>query len=124
MSTLKKQAIRKVFLFSVLCLLSSVLCPTQAHAGFGKGPAQKFARGFFYTFSSPWQIPKEMIQTAQDAEPVYLAPVKGVIAGGGSGVYLFLRQFIAGFWDMFTFASPSGRDWGPLYERSTMFPEA
>ncbi|OGW85255.1 MAG: hypothetical protein A3C35_04815 [Omnitrophica bacterium RIFCSPHIGHO2_02_FULL_46_11] len=123
MNLLKKRAIHNVLLVSLLCLLSSVFYPSQAHADFGKGPIQKFGRGFFYIFASPFQIPKGMIQTAQDAEPVYLAPVKGTIAGGGIGVYEFTRQLIAGFWDVFTFATPAGRDWGPLYEPSTLFPE-
>lgn len=108
-------------LFVLLWLITCI--SPQAYADIGKGPVQKLGRGIFYIIASPFQIPKEVIQKAAEADPVYLAAWKGVAEGGGSGFYKAGRQMIAGFWDIFTFATPAGRDWGPLFEPSSLFPE-
>ncbi len=123
MSTLKKRSIHKVLLFSVLCLSLSSFSQSQVYADIGKGPVQKLARGVFYIVASPFQLPKEIIQKAGEADQVYLAALKGVAEGSGSGVYQAGRQIIAGFWDIFTFWTPAGRNWGPLFESASLFPE-
>ncbi|MBI4372586.1 MAG: hypothetical protein HY585_02515, partial [Candidatus Omnitrophica bacterium] len=76
-----------------------------------------------YIVASPFQLPKEIIQTAAEADPVWLAPWKGFAQGGGAGLYQMGRQGIAGFWDLFTFWTPAERDWEPLYETSSLVPE-
>ncbi|MBI4357849.1 MAG: hypothetical protein HY584_00995 [Candidatus Omnitrophica bacterium] len=115
---------RAVLFFSVLCTLFSVLSAPQAHATeWKKGPVQKLARGFTYVIASPFQIPKEVIQTAGEAEPVWLAPWKGIAAGGGSGLYHMGRQGLSGLWDILTFGTPAGRDWDPLFEPASFVPE-
>ena len=110
-------------LFFSLCFLTVFPSIPQAHASFGKGPGEKFIRGWAYVFTAPFQIPKEVIQAAGKAEPVYLAPFNGMTVGFGSGLYQAGRQMIAGFADVFTFWTPAGRDWAPLYEPATLFPE-
>lgn len=122
MSISKGKTFFQVLFFSVFCLLFSVFCQPDAHASVGKGPAQKLARGVVYLVSSPFQLPKEIIQTAAEADPVWLAPWKGFAQGAGTGLYQMGRQGIAGFWDIFTFCTPAGRDWEPLYKTS-LFPE-
>ena len=112
-----------VVVLSIFFLLS-IGCPSQIYAfEFGKSPANKLARGFTYVVTSFFQIPKEMIQITAETEPVYLAPWKGFSVGLGTGLFHFGRQLVAGFWDIFTFWTPSGRDWAPLYEPATLFPE-
>ena len=88
-----------------------------------KGPAQKFGRGITHVITSPFQIPKEIIQTTSKAEIVYLAPWKGITSGFGSGVYHGGRQLISGFNDVFTFWTPQGRDWAPVYDSESLVPE-
>ena len=123
MRTFRKQ-IFKSFAFIFLCgVLSFAFCQSKAYADIGKGPAQKFARGIFYVVASPFQIPKEMIQKASEADKVYLAALKGVAEGAGSGVYQCSRQIMAGLWDVVTFWTPAGRNWGPLFESTSLFPE-
>ena len=110
-----------VIVVALLCLMTCV--SPQARADIGKGPVQKLGRGIFYIIASPFQLPKEIIQKAADADPVYLVAWKGMAEGTGSGLYQAGRQAIAGFWDMFTFCTPAGRNWGPLFESSSLFPE-
>ena len=89
----------------------------------GKGPIQKLGRGVIYVVATPFQLPKEIIQTAAEAEPVWLAPWKGFAEGAGTGLYAAGRQGIAGIWDIFTFWTPAGRNWGPLFDSNSLFPE-
>lgn len=96
---------------------------SQAYATAGKGPAQKFARGLTHILTAFFHIPKEIIQTTAETEPVYLAPWRGFAVGMGNGIYLFGRQLVSGFNDIFTFWTPLGRDWGPLFDPPTLFPE-
>ena len=111
-------------LLTAFCLLLSFVDPRQAQAAdWKKGPVQKLARGFTHVVASPFQIPKEVIQATGEAEPVWFAPWKGFAAGGGSGLYHMGRQGVSGLWDIFTFWTPAGRDWAPLFESSTLFPE-
>jgi len=123
MSTLRKRTIHKVLLLSVFCFLFSGFSQSQAYADIGKGPAQKLARGFFYIVASPFQLPKEVIQKAAEADHIYLAAWKGFAEGGGSGAYQAGRQIMAGLWDILTFWTPVGRNWDPLFERASLFPE-
>ena len=123
MRILGKKALSSFILLSALYLLSSVLYQSQAHADIGKGPVQKLGRGIFYIVASPFQIPKEMIQKASEADQVYLVALKGVFEGAGSGVYQVSRQVMAGVWDILTFWTPAGRNWAPLFESTSLFPE-
>jgi len=93
------------------------------YAAVSKGPAQKFARGIAHVLSAPFQVPKEMIETTAEAELAWLAPWEGATAGLGKGLFHFGRQLVSGFADLFTFASPSGRDWAPIFEPNSLFPE-
>ena len=81
--------------------------------------ARKFWRGYAHLVSSPFQMPRQIIQTTVEGEPHYLAPFKGMTAGLGLGAYHFVRQGISGFYDLFTFAHPGP----PLYESEKFFPE-
>jgi len=107
----------------VFCLLTFVFCTSDAYAALEKGPVQKLARGLTHIVTAPFQIPKEIIQTTAETEPVYLAPWRGMTVGAGTGVFSAGRQLISGFYDLFTFWSPTGRDWGPVFEPATLFPE-
>jgi hypothetical protein len=104
-------------------ILSCAAHPAYAGPDFGKGPGQKFLRGLFYLAASPFQVPKEIIQTAAETKPHYFAPFRGMTAGVGSGAYQMGRQIVAGFADLFTFWSPRGRDWQPIYEPASLLPE-
>lgn len=112
---------RLSFVIALLLLLFfSLLFLPQAHASFGEeGPAQKLARGLAHVVSAPLYIPKQMIQTAMEAEPVYLAPWQGMTFGFGKGVFLMGRQWVSGFVDIFTFWNPSP----PLFEPETLLLE-
>ena len=96
----------------------------KAHAGMGakRNPIYKLARGITYIVASPFQIPKEIIQTAAGEDTTWIAPLKGMTAGVGSGLYSAIRQDFAGLWDIITFWTPAGRDWKPLFETS-LIPE-
>ena len=108
-----------IFLFAM-----ASLCPeARAELSKGKGPAQKLARGITHVIASPFQIPKEVIQAAAEADPVWLAPWRGFATGGGSGLYHMGRQGVSGLWDIFTFWTPAARNWGPLFEPSSLVPE-
>ena len=109
-----------VVLFFTLCLL---LASKNAFA-VSSGPVQKLARGFAHVIAFPFQLPKEIIQKTSDSDaPIYLVPVQGVFEGFGSGVYLGIRQLISGLTDIFTFWTPLGRNWGPIYDPATLFPQ-
>lgn len=97
----------------------------NAHAAWinEKGPAQKFTRGFVYLVASPFQVPKEILQTAAQAEPAWMAPWEGMTIGLGKGGYNFGRQVAAGLFDMCTFRSPAERNWEPLFKSEILFPE-
>ena len=115
---------RTNFFLMVLAFLFIMVSPhPNACADIGKGPVQKLGRGIFYIVASPFQIPKEVIQKASEADQVYLAAWKGAAEGSGSGLYQAGRQWLAGFWDIFTFWTPAGRNWGPLFEPSSLVPE-
>lgn len=96
---------------------------TAFAADFGKGPVQKLARGVVHLIASPFQIPKEIIETTGEAETVWLATWKGMSEGVGNGLYQTGRQGISGLVDIFTFWTPAGRDWGPVFESTSLFPE-
>ena len=100
-----------------------VFRPSPIQADLGKGPVQKFGRGIVYIVSSPFHFPKEMIQAAAEAEPVYWAPWKGFSVGLGNGLFHFGRQMVSGFYDLLTCWTPGGRDWAPLFEPASLFPE-
>ncbi len=123
MRTLTKKVLNSLILTSIFCFLSSAFCQSQVYADIGKGPVQKLGRGIFYIVASPFQIPKEIIQKAAEADRIYLAAFKGVAEGAGSGVYQTGRQVMAGVWDVLTFWTPAGRNWGPLFESISLFPE-
>ena len=95
----------------------------SANAATGKGPVQKLARGFTHIVLSPLQIPKQVIQTAVETDPFYLGTFRGMTLGAGNGLYQMGRQLVSGFFDIFTFPTPAGRDWAPLFEPSSLFPE-
>lgn len=95
----------------------------NAHAAEVKGPAQKLGRGFVHVLASPFQIPKQIIQTASETEPFYLGPWSGVTLGTGKGLYDTGRQLVSGLYDIFTFPTPVGKNWAPLFESSSLFPE-
>lgn len=113
---------RTNLLWVVFFLLFMAGLSTPVYATVEKGPVQKLARGFTHVLTAIFQVPKEIIQTTAEAEPVYLAPWKGFTVGSGTGLYLFGRQLVSGFNDIFTFWTPLGRDWAPLFEPSTLFP--
>src|SRR3989338_276623 len=110
---------RLSFIFALLLLFSFMFLP-EARASFGeKGPVQKLAMGFAHVLSAPLYIPKEIIQTTMEAEPVYLAPWKGITFGVGKGAFLMGRQWISGFRDIFTFWTPGP----PLFEPDSLLLE-
>ena len=69
-----------------------------------------------YIVVSPFQILKEVIQVTADEEVTWIAPLKGMTAGIGSGAYYMIRQWLVGGWDVVTFWTPAGNDWQPLLE--------
>lgn len=94
-----------------------------AYAATDKGPVQKLGRGLVHLIASPFQLPKEIIETTGEAETVWLAPWKGMSEGAGKGLYQWGRQGLSGLVDIFTFWTPAGRDWGPIFEPVSLFPE-
>ena len=88
-----------------------------------KGPAHKFGRGLVSIVTSPFQVPKEIIETASQADRAWLAPMEGMTLGLGKGIYNFSRRFAAGWLDLFTFGSPAERDWGPPFKVAPVLPE-
>ncbi len=80
---------------------------------------QKLGRGFLHILTSPFFLPKEVIQTAAEAEPSYAAPWKGMTAGLGKGLFQMGCQLVSGFGDIFTFYIPSE----PLFKSDSLFPE-
>ena len=119
-----KRAGVSIFVLVLFLVFSVTLLPQKAYATASKGPVQKLARGIAQIFASPFQLPKEIIQKTSDSNaPIYLVPVQGFFEGLGSGIYLGIRQMVSGFTDMFTFWTPLGRDWGPIYDPATLVPE-
>ena len=109
-----------VFIFFLLFLnFNSTACA----ADFGKGPVQKLARGLVHLVACPFQLPKEIIETTGEAETVWIAPWKGMSEGVGRGLYQMGRQGLSGLADIFTFWTPAGRDWEPIFESVSLFPE-
>ena len=115
---------KKASFFLATFVFLLVFSHPQAYAGsgMGRGPIQKFTRGIVYIVASPFQLPKSMIQVAAETDPVYFAPLRGLSVGLGTGLYEGVRQLIAGCWDIFTFWTPAGRKWGPLFDTS-LIPE-
>ena len=110
--------------FIVVFIVASVILFAPAgHASIGKGPVQKLARGVVHVVSFPLQLPKQIIETAAQAEPAWMATWEGVTAGTGKGFYYAGRQLVSGFVDIFTFPTAAGRDWAPIFESSSLFPE-
>lgn len=112
----------RAILFIGLLFFIFGICHPEACADAQKGPVYKFARGITYIIALPFQLPKEIIQVASEEESPWIAPWKGMSLGAGSGLYQMGRQGIAGIWDLFTFWTPAGRDWKPLFDTS-LFPE-
>ena len=109
-----------IFLFF---LFVSVNFIPPSYATQPKGPGQKLARGLTHVLTAPAQLPKQILQTAAETEPFYLGPWSGMTLGAGKGLYDMGRQLVSGFFDVFTFSTPAGRDWAPLFEPSSLFPE-
>ena len=109
-----------VFVLSFLVFFTSI---RLAYAITDKGPIQKLGRGAIHLLACPFQLPKAVIETTGEAETVWLAPWKGMSEGIGKGFYYMGRQGISGLVDIFTFWTPAGRDWAPIYEPASMFPE-
>ena len=113
-----------VFVLAAFFTFCFILTPQSAFAMPSKGPVQKLARGFVHIAASPFQLPKEIVQkTGDSTAPIYLVPIQGFFEGFGSGVYLGIRQVVSGFTDIFTFWTPLGRDWGPIYDPATLVPQ-
>jgi len=113
-----------VFVLVVFFMFCFVSAPPSAFAAASKGPAQKFARGVVHITAAIFQIPKEVVQkTGDSTAPIYLVPIQGLFEGFGNGVYLGIRQVVSGFTDIFTFWTPAGRDWDPIYEPATLVPK-
>ncbi|GEM_PF-4710027 len=117
---------RRSVKFLVLALLFSLTLMNFDHAAYadlGKGPIQKLSRGLVHVLASPFQLPKEVIQTTGEGETVWLAPIKGMSEGVGKGLYEMVCQAFSGLIDIFTFWTPAGRDWAPVFEPPSMFPQ-
>ncbi len=115
---------KRAFLCFTLSFFFVFLPLTQtAHAETGKGPVQKLTRGIVHLAAFPFQIPKEVIQTTGESETVWIAPWKGMSEGFGRGVYQAGRQMLSGLADILTFWTPAARNWDPIFEPSSLFPE-
>jgi len=117
----KKAAVRICLFF--LLTLTLFTQPVLAGAEFGRNPPEKLARGIFHFLTSPFQIPKEVIQVASETEPFYMSSWKGMTTGLGNGLYQMGRQMYSGMFDVYTFPTPAGRDWEPIFASETLFPE-
>ncbi|OGW76642.1 MAG: hypothetical protein A3J52_00305 [Omnitrophica bacterium RIFCSPHIGHO2_02_FULL_49_9] len=102
-----------------LCTAVLIHTPASAQANELNAPVQKLARGVTHVTTAVFHIPKEIIQTTMETEPVYLAPWSGMTAGLGRGGYAFGRQLVSGFVDIFTCFKPGG----PLFASDSLFPE-
>ena len=103
--------------------LAFVFTCSDVQAALAKGPIQKLTRGFVHVLASPAQLPKHVLETAYETEPFYLGTWSAMTMGAGNGLYHVGRQLVSGGFDIFTFFSPAGRDWAPLFEPSSLFPE-
>ena len=113
-----------VFVLAAFFTFCFILTPQSAFAMPSKGPVQKLVRGFVHIVASPFQLPKEIVQkTGDSTAPIYLVPVQGFFEGFGSGIYQWIRQFVSGCTDIFTFWTPLGRDWGSIYDPATLVPQ-
>ena len=113
-----------VLVLAVFFTFCFILTPRSAFAAPFKGPVKKLVRGFVHIVASPFQLPKEIVQKTSDSTaPAYLVPIQGFFEGVGSGFYLGIRQMVSGFADIFTFWTPLGRDWGPIYEPASLVPQ-
>lgn len=115
---MKRNFFPAVFLFAFF-----IAFLPSGHASIGKGPVQKLARGVVHVVSFPFQIPKQMLETAAQAEPAWMATWEGLTAGTGRGLFYAGRQLVSGLVDIFTFPTPSGRNWDPIFESVSLFPE-
>jgi hypothetical protein len=114
---------KKFIIVVFVALLISVFSSVAYAATPEKGPWHKLGRGFAHIGTSIFLIPKNIIETTSQTEPFYMAPWSGMTMGLGKGGYEMGRQAVSGFFDLFTFFTPAGRDWAPLFEASTLFPE-
>ena len=114
---------KKTLLFALALVMVMSVAQSNAHAESKRGPIFKLGRGFTYLLASPFQIPKEIIQTTGESDVVWIAPLKGMTEGLGSGIYNMLRQGMSGMFDILTFFTPAGRDWQPLFEPTSLIPE-
>jgi len=118
------RTISKGWAVAVVVVLIVFGMSSQAHAGTQvKDPAQKFSRGITHSVTAIFQIPRNIIQTAAETEPTWLGPWKGMTVGAGQGAFHSGRQAVSGLYDMFTFWTPAGTDWEPLFEAESLFPE-
>jgi hypothetical protein len=102
---------------AILILTAFILYAPPVFADAGER-GQKFGRGFVHLVTAPFHLPKEIIQTTAESEPVYLAPWRGITVGIGRGLYQWGRQWVSAGNDIFTFWRPGP----PLYEPETLFP--
>ena len=109
-----------VVIFSILLFI----CGSEGFAqSTAKSPAQKFTRGFTHMVMSPFHVPKQIIETASESDPVWMGAWKGVTLGTGQGLFNSGRQAVSGLYDVFTFWTPAGTDWQPLFETESLFPQ-
>ena len=118
-----RHASRIQFAFVILIALFLFSAQSTAYAALSKGPIRKLGRGVTHVIASPFQIPKEVIETTGEGETIWLAPWKGMTEGIGAGLYQFSRQVISGLADIITFWTPAGMDWDPIVEPTTLFPQ-
>ena len=104
--------------FIVLFLASSA----NAYA-MSFGPVTKLGRGIVRMVASPFQLFKEVIETTGESEPVWIAPWRGFVVGAGNGLYEMSFQAVAGLADILTFWTPAGKNWGPVIESASFFPQ-
>lgn len=109
-------------LFLSLALLSVFLQSTPCFAA-AKGPIHKLGRGIVHTLFFPFQLPKGIIEVAAETEPPALAPIAGITAGVGQGIYGGIKQLISGIVDVLTFPLPLGRNWEPIFDSVSLFPD-
>lgn len=114
-----------VFYCSLFIFFAMFLGSNQsASAAMDKGPVQKLARGVVHLAASPFQIPKEVIETTGETHSdIWIAPFRGMTEGIGVGIYQMGRQGMSGLVDIVTFWTPAGHDWDPVFESTSLFPE-
>jgi hypothetical protein len=112
---------KKTYWLVVLAVLAAMVgVAPQGHAAADvEGSAQKLGRGFAHVIASPFYLPKNIIQTAVDTEPHWMAPWQAMTQGLGQGIFLMGRQAVSGFRDVFTFWDPGP----PMYDPESLIPE-